>query len=97
MTRLAKLPNPVTFVLDAHRGAYQRGVLPIWTIYRHPSDYPNDYVARVFETGPGEPTPTKFIVRSSEIQALRTTFIHAGLITLPREDGDDPHIVESWV
>ena len=76
---------------------YQRGVLPIWTIYRHPNDYPNDYVARMFETSPSTPTPSKFMVRSPEIHALRTTFIHAGLIALPREDGDDPNIVESWV
>jgi hypothetical protein len=95
---VAMMSDPVAFILKTQNDAYQRGVLPIWTIYAHPKDFPDAYVARMFETGPeGEPVPTKVMLASPEIEALRAAFSHAGLTRLDRNEGDQPEIVESWI
>ncbi|MBO4228356.1 hypothetical protein [Bradyrhizobium neotropicale] len=79
--------------------ASQRGALSTWTIFDHPRDFPNEFVARRFEsdkTNP-EPAPTMDLIAAHELEELRECFRFAGLTPLGRMDGDQPQIVEAWI
>jgi hypothetical protein len=72
--------------------AAKRGLLSMWTIYERPKDYPEGYIARRFESiMPTDDTLT------GELEELREIFINAGLFKLPRSEGDEPQIVETWL
>lgn len=72
-----------------------REVLSIWTVYQHPKDYPAQFVARRFEaTNPL--TATTDLLQADDLNGLREQ-LPAGLYRLPRESGDDPVIVETWL
>jgi hypothetical protein len=87
-------------VATAHNEAIKRGVLNIWTIFDHPLDFPNDYVARRFEVGaapdPGETRATDDVI-IGELRIIRTSFRRCGLTCLKRSDADEPQIIESWL
>ena len=71
----------------------------LYTVYDHPSDYPNEFVCRRFAIGSngqqlveiGEP-----FARAKTLDRLRA-MLPLGLYPLPREEGDDPVIVETWI
>ena len=67
--------------------------LSIWTVYDHPSDFPNNYVARRFD---GE-TPTGDIMVCPELEQIREQLRSLGLVQIARMDGDDPKILETWI
>jgi hypothetical protein len=71
----------------------------VWTIYSHPSDFPDDYVAREFSIQAGAgPQPTDNVMISASLDLLRRTLmVDMRLTVIPRSDGDEPQIVESWV
>lgn len=71
--------------------------LSIWTVYDHPKDFPDKYVARRWEILPTGGVPTDDMVTASDLETLRNHFRDAGLYPLPREDGDDGVIVETWI
>lgn len=66
--------------------------LPIWVVYEHPSDYPNECVARLFI---GD-QPTHVKLKGETLEIVRR-LLPAGLHRLPRMEGDEPHIVECWL
>ena len=68
-------------------------MLKIWTIYDHPTDYPDNFVARLFLLD----KPTTYLVIASTLDDLRGAMREAGLIQLDRSPGDDPKIVETWM
>lgn len=73
--------------------------LAMWTVYKHPSDYPDKYVARQFVVSGGEgPTATHSIVIMDDLEALRD-FLRSDLhlTRLMRNEEDDPVIVETWL
>ena len=70
--------------------------LAIWTVYKHPRDYPGKYVARKsMATGEGIGITRDMFVADSlaEVRAL----LPFGLTRLPRQAADDPVIVEVWL
>lgn len=67
--------------------------LSIWTIYDHPTDYPEHFVARRFD---GE-TATADTVLAADLEELRTRFEGQGLVCLARFPQDDSVIVETWM
>lgn len=76
--------------------------LSMWTVYDHPLDYPDHFVARRFEVG--QPTEgdngvirTNDTIKSPYLQDVRTVLAEAGLACLPRSDGDEPQIIEVWL
>lgn len=71
--------------------------LEMWTIYDHPRDAPEFSVARKWLILPGCPIWTDVTMMEDDVETLRKYFITAGRHCLPREDGDDPVIVESWI
>lgn len=68
----------------------------IWTIYNRPLDYPDKIVARKFIIRPrGAVASDEMFVADSitEVRAL----LPRGLVSLGRQDTDDPVIVESLI
>jgi hypothetical protein len=85
-------------VVDRQQKAQQLGLLNVWTVYDHPRDFPDNFVARRFETGGGEPEPVVTSdVLVGDLKTMRETFEQAGLVCLMRSEGDDAKIVETWM
>lgn len=74
-----------------------RDVLSIWTITHAPVDVPNGkFVARRHVVEPGKTYPTQDGYVSDDLEELREFFRCKGLFCFPRDEDDDPVIVESW-
>lgn len=72
--------------------------LAVWTIYDHPLDFPDSYVARQWLVGETGLQATANVVQSQDLEVLRTMMlVDLGLTCLPRSPEDDPKVVESWV
>jgi hypothetical protein len=74
---------------------YQRRILHLWVVYKCPSDFPEDYVARRFDNG----APTEVILKAETLGGLRVllAFNYPDLSYFPRHPDDDPVIVETWM
>lgn len=70
--------------------------LEIWTVYDHPSDYPDAFVARLHLVHADAVEPTDLVVSAPTLPALRLK-LPPGLSCLTRDPTDDPCIVESWL
>lgn len=64
-----------------------------WTIYDHPRDYPDSYVARKFI---GK-DPTQEHIISGDLEFLRECMSRLGLTKLNRAPQDDSVIMEIWL
>ncbi len=71
--------------------------LVLWTIYDHPVDYPNDFVARAHAIRRGSSEPTDQVIFAPDLEALRALLRQHGLYCLGRQADDQPQIVESWI
>ena len=65
----------------------------MWTVYARPLDYPNSYVARLWEND----HPTDSIVIAPNLELLRGHLMQMNLSRIPRHAVDDPVIVEVWL
>lgn len=74
-------------------------VLPMWTIYDHPSDFPHDYVARQWLVSKGGTVATDIAYAHPNLTVLRAAVraVLPGATCLPRDPKDDPAVVETWV
>jgi hypothetical protein len=73
-------------------------ILAMWTVYDHPTDYPNTFVARRFDIDGNGATPTASIIVAPDLTTLRDILaFQMGLTCLTRSPGDDPKIVETWL
>lgn len=75
-------------------------VLATWTIYDHPLDAPNHVVVRRWSVVAGsEPIPDEHAARFDTLEAARDWLHqwHPGLYCIPRQTGDDPTILETWL
>lgn len=70
--------------------------LPTWVIYDHPKDFPEYFVARKWMIREGGPEPTEIMFKDTNLERMRSS-LPDGLIRIPRYDGDDPAIIESWI
>lgn len=70
--------------------------LPLWTVYDHPSDYPEHYVARQYTIGIAGAHPTNRVMASESLDAIRVAMTNTGLVCITRSENDDPTIVEVW-
>lgn len=68
----------------------------MWTIYRHPNDYPASYVVRKFYVTHTGAVPTLDVVIADDFAGARGA-VPPGCVNLGREPGDDAAIVETWV
>lgn len=67
--------------------------MKFWTIYDHPKDYPNHFVARLWIID----KPTDMLLTAFDIEELRERFASEGMTRLERFPQDDPCIVEVWM
>lgn len=73
---------------EARRG------LPIWVVYDHPKDFPNNFVARLWV---GE-RPTDTMMICPDLERLRDEINRRGAtVKLMRHADDDPKILETWL
>lgn len=69
---------------------------PLVTVYEKPLDFPNAYVARVWD-GKG-PKPTNVMIKRDTLREIREDIRAAGFATsFGRTEDDDPRIVETWM
>lgn len=73
--------------------------LVMFVIYKHPGDYPNDFVVRRAFVMPGEENPwfeaaPYYIDRT--LEDVRKQIPH-GFVMLNRCPDDEPQIVETWL
>lgn len=71
--------------------------LYIWTLYDHPTDMPDSYVARKFEVNSSGPRPTDDFIALESLHMLRIMMARRGLTCITRSPGDDSKIIESWI
>lgn len=69
----------------------------MWVLYDHPSDFPDDIVARKFAIAAGEVTATDETKTFASTDEAQTFFSEFGFVAIPRQDDDDPVIIASWV
>jgi len=67
--------------------------LGIWTVYARPRDYPAQFVARLFYLD----QPSDQVLLADTLAEIREQLAAWGLMCLPRQPGDEPHIVEVWL
>lgn len=71
------------------------GKLCVWTIFNKPLDYPNHVVARMFVMD--KPTNTMLLCDSVDEAREILHRLYSDLYCLPRSQGDEPAIVETWL
>lgn len=69
----------------------------MWTIYDHPADYPDLFVARRWTVGADGLTATDDLRSADHLDALRESFADEGLVMIAASDVDDPCVVETWM
>lgn len=67
---------------------------PVWTVYKHPKDFPAHWVVRVWW---GEVPEPHAKLCGSLMQARRLIVNEGGSVKLDRSQGDDPAVHESWL
>lgn len=89
----------VAMVMQDIYESNQKGMLPMWTIYDHPLDWPKGYMARKHEVGNGTIRATSRMIGGTDdsLPSLRRVFTEAGLTCMTRAVEDDPKIVEVWL
>jgi hypothetical protein len=72
--------------------------LAIWTVYKNPTDYPGKFVARRFDIDADGPKPSASVIIAPSLKTLRSILaFEMHLICMPRNEGDEPQIVETWL
>jgi hypothetical protein len=67
--------------------------LDVWTVYDHPTDWPDYFVARRFEVD----QPTGSLILNKALSELQQDLASRGLVRLERQPADDPVILETWL
>lgn len=68
--------------------------LEIWAVYSdQTTDYPGRFPARLFIND----QPTTTVLVADSLQAIRKQLSNKGFTRLPRQEADDPVIVEVWL
>lgn len=71
--------------------------MDLWTIYDHPTDYPDLYVARRWRIGAGVMIATGHVLGDTDIEKIRQNLYRRGLVRINRSPQDDPKIMEVWL
>lgn len=76
--------------------ARERGVLSLWTVYDHPLDFPDGFIARRHEASAAGSIASQDVI-TGELAVIRQAMQMCGLFCMPRADADDRKIVETWI
>jgi hypothetical protein len=71
-------------------------VMDIWTIYDHPTDYPDSFVARRSVISKHETITTTDMFVADTLEELEA-LLPRGMAWIPRMKMDDPKIVGVWI
>jgi hypothetical protein len=75
---------------------HHREQLPMWVVFGPgTSDQPGMYLARLWFTIPRN-TMTSVLLRATNLAEIRD-LLPNGLVKIPRSQGDDPNIIETWI
>lgn len=67
---------------------------PIIVVYKHPADYPDKYVARIYDIT----QPTDAVIIKDNLRDLQKDISqNMAKSFIPRDEKDDPCIVGSWI
>jgi hypothetical protein len=72
--------------------------LEIWTVCFNPSDFPGKYTCRrstVMGKGETKVDPDCYV--AERLITIRREMMRRGLLRMPRNEEDDPVIVECWL
>lgn len=67
--------------------------LPIITVYQNPQDFPDKFVARLFDVD----QPTPYTVVKDSLKEVRQAIPQHVFYKIPPMESDDPSIIEVWV
>lgn len=67
--------------------------VPIITVYQHPADYPDKYVARVWDVN----RPTNLAAVADTYEELLEAIPTNQMTKMARSSADDPVIMETWI
>jgi hypothetical protein len=67
--------------------------IPIWTVFDHPRDFPDCFLARKFMLD----VATTEIMAAPTLGELRDRLRAKGLVLVLRSPEDDPRIMETWL
>lgn len=70
--------------------------LSVYTIFERPTDYPDEFVCRRFESNKKGVLPCEVLGTGKTLEEVRR-HVPTGLHRLDRNVGDDPNIVETWL
>ena len=71
----------------------QRCKIPIIVMYERPGDYPNRYVARLWDID----RPTTLFETAETLEELELLLPLEGMVWIERHANDDPVILGTWV
>jgi hypothetical protein len=75
----------------------EHGLMPMWTIYEHPLDFPAHFVVRMhLANGEGEIKVHRFGVVCMSLDEARAQ-VPKYCAMFQRDPADDPTIVETWL
>lgn len=83
-----------------HRYHEQQPAMLIWTLYDHPKDYPDCFVARAYGMMTGLPLADEPAITAATVEELRAKVQARSphvLDCLGRHPDDDDNIIESWL
>jgi hypothetical protein len=89
--------DSITYVLKVQHAAAQQGLLAMWTVYDHPTDHPDSFIARCHVVGSGIEGATTNTIRTETLRTMRMVLRMAGLTPIKRDPADDAKIVEVWL
>ena len=81
-----------TIIASFEREIMKYCKVPTITVYHKPKDYPNHFVARLYDMR----EPTKYIIVKDSVEELRE-LIPFGMIFFDRDQQDDEVIVETYI
>lgn len=86
-----KMDKRVDSIKEVNLNDYE---MPMIVVYDHPKDYPDNYVARVFDVG----NPTNTVIVKDDVDEIQEDITeNTYMIFLPRGVQDDPCIVGIWM
>jgi len=73
--------------------------LVMWKVYKHPKDYPGEYVARKFLITEALYGPSNESISSRSLRDVRNVLrsLYCGLIQFKLSPDDEPHVLEVWL
>ena len=89
--------DPVRWIMSQQWEAQQSGILSLWSIYDHPDDFPDNYVARMFHSDKDGARATNKVMVGPSLNQIRNVMQSAGLTCLMRDRNDPPNVVETWL